>query len=53
MHYCADLSHETHTFLQHLAAVDSLLLVKRKEQLDLRGDGSNIDSFLDVAEAFG
>ena len=49
----AGLSHETHTFLPHLTAVYSCRIVKGKELLDLRGDGSNIDGFLEVGQRLG
>ena len=49
----AGLSHETHTFLPHLTAQDSFRIIKGKGLLGLRGDGSNIDGFLEVGEALG
>jgi microcystin degradation protein MlrC len=49
----AGLSHETHTFLPQLTAVDAFSIFKGKEMLDLRGNGSNIDGFLEVGEALG
>ena len=44
----AGLSHETHTFLPHFSLMDAFRISKRAEVLDLRGDGSNIDGFLET-----
>lgn len=49
----AGLSHETHTFLPHFSSMDAFRISKGEQILDLRGDGSNIDGFLEVGETFG
>jgi microcystin degradation protein MlrC len=48
----AGLYHETHTFLPTTTGLDAFPLVKGAEILDMRGDGSPIDGFLEAAEDF-
>ena len=49
----AGLSHETHTFLPHLSSMEAFRIAKEEEILDMHGDGSNLDGFLEVGKTCG